>query len=275
MPSPAKTSVRRGYSSGDLGRRPKEATNVTVLVFANLGLLAFFLGGVYYVLSGWDQTAILCVVGYVCCGMALAVPSMTFAQSASERREAEAMSSAVSSEQADPRAWWRVMAAFLNILGLVLGIMGSLLYSPGFDKWATDGKLDPYVSEADFEYLTDRANVIWAISFLLFPIGSWFFLYDKKLSLKERAEARGIRPPGYFSQELYLYVWIEISLCIFAVGGMMFCFDEHEYLLVAALVLFFIGGSVKAGLMFHELKLYFGGSCDEVRDADEETPLME
>ena len=26
----------------------------------------------------------------------------------------------------------------------------------GFDKWATDGKLDPYVSEADFEYLTDR-----------------------------------------------------------------------------------------------------------------------
>lgn len=266
--------MRRGYSSGDLGRRPKVATNVTVLVFANLGLLAFFLGGVYYVLSGWDQTALLCAVGYVCCGMALAVPSMTFAQSASERAEAEARS-ATSSKRADPRAWWRVMAAFLNILGLALGILGSLLYSPGFDKWATDGKLDPYVSEADFEYLTDRANVIWAISFLLFPIGSWFFLYDKKLSLKERAEERGIRPPGYFSQELYLYVWIEISLCIFAVGGMMFCFDEHEYLLVAALVLFFIGGSIKAGLMFHELKLYIGGSCDEVRDADEESPLLE
>jgi len=275
MPSPEKANMRRGYSSGDLGRRPKVATNVTVLVFANLGLLAFFLGGVYYVLSGWDQTAILCVVGYVCCGMALAVPSMTFAQSASERAEAEVRSATPSERAADPRAWWRVMAAFLNILGLALGILGSLLYSPGFDKWATDGKLDPYVSEADFEYLTDRANVIWAISFLLFPIGSWFFLYDKKLSLKERAEARGIRPPGYFSQELYLYVWIEISLCIFAVGGMMFCFDEHEYLLVAALVLFFIGGSVKAGLMFHELKLYIGGSCDEVRDADEESPLLE
>ena len=69
--------------------------------------------------------------------------------------------------------------------------------------------------------------MIWAVSFLLFPIGSWFFLYDKKMSLKERAEARGVRPPGYFSQELYLYVWIEISLCVFAVGGMMFCFDEH------------------------------------------------
>lgn len=274
MSSPAKVAMRRGYSSGDLGRRPKVATNVTVLVFANLGLLAFFLGGVYYVLAGWDQTAILCVVGYVCCGMALAVPSMTFAQSRGEMTEAGAASAEASAER-DPRASWRVMAACLNILGLVLGILGSLLYSPGFDKWATDGKLDPYVSEADFEYLTDKANVIWAVSFLLFPIGSWFFLYDKKMSLKERAEARGVRPPGYFSQELYLYVWIEISLCIFAVGGMMFCFDEHDYLLVGALVLFFIGGSIKAGLMFHELKLYIGGTCDEVRNADEESPLLD
>ena len=44
----------------------------------------------YYVLAGWDQTAILCVVGYVCCGMALAVPSMTFAQSRGEMTEAGA-----------------------------------------------------------------------------------------------------------------------------------------------------------------------------------------
>ena len=67
------------------------------------------------------------------------------------------------------------------------------------DGWKTGPRT---WSLSDFEYLTDKANVIWAASFLLFPIGSWFFLYDKKMSLKERAEARGVRPPGYFSQEL-------------------------------------------------------------------------
>jgi hypothetical protein len=128
--------------------------------------------------------------------------------------------------------------------------------------------------------LTDRANVIWAISFLLFPIGSGLFLYDRKRTLEKRAALKQRRAPGYFSQELYLYTWIEIALVIFAVGGMLFCFDDNEGLLVGSLVLFFIGGGIKAGLMFHELRMFFGGTCDAMRevrdsdDSDERSPLI-
>ena len=91
--SPSKLRVNtqrlhRAYSSGDLGRRPKFATNVAVLLLTNVGLLSFFLGGVYFLLSGWDQTATLCVVGYVCCGLALAIPSMTFSKSLDDEKVA-------------------------------------------------------------------------------------------------------------------------------------------------------------------------------------------
>jgi hypothetical protein len=117
--------------------------------------------------------------------------------------------------------------------------------------------------------------VIWAISFLLFPVGSGLFLYDRKLTLQKRAELKRRRVPGLFSQELYLYTWVEIALVIFAVGGMLFCFDENESLLVGSLVLFFIGGGIKAGLMFHELRMFFGGTCGESRDARDSEKLDE
>jgi hypothetical protein len=281
--SPSKLRVNtqrlhRAYSSGDLGRRPKFATNVAVLLLTNVGLLSFFLGGVYFVLSGWDQTATLCVVGYVCCGLALAIPSMTFSKSLDDEKVACDDDEAKRDE--DSRVLYRVFAGVLNVAGLILGILGSLLYSPGFCKWATSGRFDPYVNDADFETLTDRANVIWAISFLLFPIGSGLFLYDRKRTLEKRAALKQRRAPGYFSQELYLYTWIEIALVIFAVGGMLFCFDDNEGLLVGSLVLFFIGGGIKAGLMFHELRMFFGGTCDAMReghdsdDSDERSPLI-
>lgn len=269
-----RSGLRRGYSSGELGRRPRVTTNVMVLTFANLGLLSFFISGVQYVLAGWDQTAIFCVLGYVFCGVALAVPSLTFSKPVDEGR-GDASTEKEEKRLEDRRLWWRVLAAVLNVAGLLLGITGSLLYSPGFCKWASSGQFDPYVREEEFEYITDRANVIWAISFILFPIGSGLFLYDKKLTLQEKAALRHAPAPGFFSQELYLYTWIEIALVIFAVGGMLFCFDENNALLISALILFFIGGSIKAGLMFHEVKNFFGSSCEEVTDVDgERSPLL-
>lgn len=254
------------------GFNRRQPTNVAVLTLANLGLLSFFLGGVEWVFNGWDKTAFFCVAGYVFCGLALAVPSMTFAKTDGS---GEARDDQETFNMDNERRHWRVFAAILNVVGLVLGILGSLLYSPGFDTWATSGELKPYVREEDFEMLTDQANVIWALSFVVFPIGSGLFLLDKKKTLEAKATARGVKPPGYFSSHLYLYTWIEIALVIIAVGGLLFCFDENRTLLVTSLVLFLIGGSIKAGLMFHELKNFVGNSCEGVVDADDETtPLL-
>jgi len=266
--SPMKVKTKpmsRSRSLGNLSGKPKVATNVTVLAFTNLGLLSFFLGGVYFVIEGWDQTAICCVIGYVSCGVALAVPSLTFASS--EEDEEVFMEPAtpehdrmVKDERS--RHWWRVGAGILNVMGLLLGILGSLLYSPAFIEFWTNRSQN----EEQFERVTDHANVIWAVSFILFPLGSGLFLLDRKKTLDTRAELTNRPKRGYFSQELYLYTWIEIALTIFAVGGLFFCFDDNSASLVLALVLFFIGGGIKAGLMFHELTTFFGARCDEPRD---------
>ena len=268
--------MSRSRSLGNLSGKPKVATNVTVLAFTNLGLLSFFLAGVYFVIEGWDQTAIWCVIGYVSCGMALAVPSLTF--SSSEEDEEVFMEPAtpehdrmVKDERS--RYWWRVGAGVLNVLGLLLGILGSLLYSPAFIQFWTNRSQD----EEQFERVTDHANVIWAVSFILFPLGSGLFLLDRKKTLDTRAELMHRPKRGYFSQELYLYTWIEIALTIFAVGGLFFCFDDNSASLVFSLVLFFIGGGIKAGLMFHELTTFFGARCDDPRDIyspDENSPLV-
>jgi hypothetical protein len=259
---------------------------VIVLVFANCGLLSFFLSGVYYVVEGWDQTAAWCVLGYLCCGAALAVPSLTFSSS-KEDTEIEDESTKTPEyermrEDEASRMWWRVAAGALNVAGLVLGITGSLMYSPAFIAFVTD-EFGLYIDADEFERVTDKANVIWAVSFVLFPVGSGLFLLDRKKTLDARADAFHRPRRGYFAQELYLYTWIEIALSIFAVGGLFFCFDENSYSLVLSLVLFFIGGGIKAGLMFHELMKHFGTKCDEPRAviysssdeySDEHSPLL-
>ena len=139
MPSPAKVTMRRGYSSGDLGRRPKVATNVTVLVFANR--IVSLLSGRCVLRArglGSDGNSVRRGIRVLRHGAGGAVDDVR----AVEGRDDGGGRARGGGAERDPRAWWRVMAACLNILGLVLGILGSLLYSPGFDKWATDGKLD-------------------------------------------------------------------------------------------------------------------------------------
>ena len=140
MPSPAKVAMRRGYSSGDLGRRPKVATNVTVLVFA-IRIVSLLSGRCVLRARGLgsDGNSVRRGIRLLRHGAGGAVDDVR----AVEGRDDGGARRAPSERRERSRAWWRVMAACLNILGLVLGILGSLLYSPGFDKWATDGKLDP------------------------------------------------------------------------------------------------------------------------------------
>lgn len=57
-------------------------------------------------------------------------------------------------------------------------------------------------------------------------------------------------------------MWIEIVFVVFVVGGMLFCFDDNEGFFVGSFVFFFIGGGIKVGLMFYELRMFFGGMCD-------------
>lgn len=86
----------------------------------------------------------------------------------------------------DSRVLYRVFAGVFNVVGLILGIFGLLLYSFGFCKWVMSGWFDLYVNDVDFEMLIDWVNVIWVILFLLFLIGSGFFLYDRKRMLEKR-----------------------------------------------------------------------------------------
>ena len=75
--------------------------------------------------------------------------------------------------------------------------------------------------------MREFANVIWAISFFLFPVGVGLFLAGRARDDTRRAQRRAWKTtPGVFHKNLRVLTWSFIMLCVCAVGGVFFCFDE-------------------------------------------------
>ena len=245
-------------------RRVRRAPQLSAgsLILANIGLLSFAVSMVFYLENTqWDLFALFCVVGYVFCAAAFCVPPPRGAV-------VELMEPAVQ-KQHDSRAWWRVFASMLNAIGLVLGVVGSAMYSPTFVSWVRG---EGVLSGEEFEVLTDNSNVIWAVSFVCFPLAAALTLRDKVLTLRTVAELNNRAPSSVsvFDPAVFVHAWILVSLCIFAVGGVMFCLDEHESVVRAALVLFGVGGFIKLILMVNELFLFC--TCTDTFAGDDDSP---
>lgn len=54
--------------------------------------------------------------------------------------------------------------------------MGSLMYSPTVNNAILQTRAD---TRREFEWLRHFANVLWAVSFFLFPVGVGLFLFDR------------------------------------------------------------------------------------------------
>ena len=140
------------------------------------------------------------------------------------------------------------MGAALNVGGIALGILGSALYSPTFDQ------ILPHKMSLDEVH--HWANIIWAVSFLFFPLGVACFLYDQyedlRLKHENDTEAQG-EPPSIWHRDLRLVVWAEIALVIFFIGSIFFCYEHFYGALVTAVVFFTLGGVIKVALLCIEL----------------------
>ena len=204
----------------------------------NVGLLLFALGGLTYLTHGWDPTAFYCTAGYVMCGIGLALPSC-FGK-VEERKLAEFAPTC--------SGLYRFVGSVLNILGLCMGIAGSLMYSPTINRVMY--RLD---EEREFEFMRQFANVIWAVSFFLFPVGVGLFFLDRKMTLTAYNATRGKPPPSVFDKNLRVLMWSFVMLCVCAVGGIFFCFDDEPGAEIAACALFGLAGAIKVSLLCVEV----------------------
>lgn len=204
----------------------------------NIGLLLFAAGGLTYLTEGWDPTAFLCTAGYVMCGLGLALPSCIGSAEETKLRPYAPGCSGL----------YRFAGTLLNILGLLMGIAGSLMYSPTVNEWLY--KLD---EEEEHEWMREFANIIWAVSFFLFPAGVGLFLAERRMTLTAHNAVRGRPPPGIFHKNLRVLTWSFIMLCVCAVGGVFFCFDEEPGAELTACLLFGAAGCIKFGLLVVEL----------------------
>jgi hypothetical protein len=154
---------------------------------------------------------------------------------------------------------YRFMGLFFNVIGLLLGILGSLMYSPTVNNAILHSRADTW---HEYEWLRHFANLLWAVSFFLFPIGVGFFLFDRWEVMRVHNKASGRPPPSLWDRNLRVLVWSELMLCIFAVGGVFFCFDNSREAAVTSWILFFCGGCIKVGLLFMEvLHMVLGTNC--------------
>lgn len=220
------------------------------LLFVNLGLLLFALGGVMYLTHGWDPTAFLCTAGYVMCGLGLGLP-VFIGQNEEEKLQ---------SFTPTCKGMYTVVGTFLNAVGLGLGILGSLMYSPTVNKAIVN-----LHSENEFEWMRQFANVIWAVSFFMFPPGVGLFLLERMQTLRAYNAHVGKPPPSIFDKNLRLLFWSFVMLCICALGGVFFCFDEQPGWELTACVLFAVAGGIKVALLVVEV----GEACSPKKTRDE------
>ena len=86
--------------------------------------------------------------------------------------------------------------------------------------------------------------------------------------MKAHNKATGREPPSLSDRNLRVLVWSELMLCIFAVGGVFFCFDASPEAAVTSWILFFCGGCIKVGLLLAEvLDMVLGTNCAGGRGA--------
>ena len=232
--------ARAGSDDGlDLFEEPA-SKRFTTLLCVNLGLLLFACGGLTYLTHGWDPTAFLCTAGYVMCGLGFALP--TCMGGAAEEAKLKAFEPAC-------KGLYTFVGALLNALGLAMGIAGSLMYSPTVNRVMY--RLD---EEREFDFMRDFANIIWAISFFLFPVGVGLFLAERKMTLSAYNASARKPPPTVFDKNLRVLFWSFVMLCVCAVGGVFFCFDEQPGWELTACVLFGVAGCIKLSLLAVEVK---------------------
>lgn len=85
--------------------------------------------------------------------------------------------------------------------------------------------------------------------------------YDREV-MRVHNLVSGKPPPSLWDRDLRVLVWSEVMLCIFAVGGVFFCFDKSREAAVTSWILFFCGGCIKVGLLAAEvLDMALGTNC--------------
>jgi hypothetical protein len=130
-----------------------------------------------------------------------------------------------------------------------MGIVGSLMYSPTVNRVMY--RLD---EEREFDFMRNFANIIWAISFFLFPVGVGLFLAERKMTLSAYNASVHKPPPSVYDKNLRVLFWSFVMLCVCAVGGVFFCFDEQPGWELTACVLFGVAGCIKVSLLVVEVK---------------------
>jgi hypothetical protein len=154
----------------------------------------------------------------------------------------------------------------LTVLGLAMGIIGSLMYSPTVNRMMY--RLD---EENEFEFMRKFANIIWSISFFLFPVGIGFFLLERRTTLAAYHESVRKPPPTVFDKNLRVLFWSFVTLCVCAVGGVFFCFDERPGWERTACALFGIAGMIKVSLLVAEVReMFFDSDESSVRRGEDE-----
>lgn len=211
---------------------------IIMLLCVNIGLLLFALGGLMYLTHGWDPTAFLCTAGYVMCGLGLALP-VFFGQGEEQK---------LANFAPKCKGLYTLIGTLLNVTGIGLGIAGSLMYSPTINRVMY--RLD---EEKEFDFMRDFANIIWAVSFFLFPPGVGLFLLERYQTLAAYNESIGKEPPSIFHKNLRVLFWSFVMLCICAIGGVFFCFDEQPGWELTACVLFGVAGCIKVSLLVVEV----------------------
>jgi len=214
------------------------------LFFANVGLVLFCIAGVYYLTEDWDRFAVLCVIGYLFILFGLIIPEACDTENVNNHEPTgDKEVDDVVREGQKARQWMQFWGSVFMIVGIFLGIVGSIMYSPTAVE-AMTFKMVP---------LIDEANLIWAISFLIFPFGFGLLTYDKLMTLRSLAEVEKREKPTMFHPQMRVHLWTEVALVLFAIAGVIFVMFEGILAEAIVFALFSLGSFIKVSLFFHEL----------------------
>ena len=219
------------------------------LVFANVGLILFVVAGVFYIKEDWDRFSLLCVLGYASIIIGLILPELL---AADVDKGGRTTFHPTGTREIDDkiekgireRKWIQFWGTVMMIVGIFLGIVGSLLYSPTIVSVFND-KMMPWIGEA---------NLIWAISFLIFPAGFALLAYEKLMTLRSLAEADlDEELPTIWHPQMCIFLWTEICLILFAIAGVVIVLLPNTLGEVIGMIFFSLGALIKVLLLFREV----------------------
>lgn len=220
-------------------------------VFANVGLILFVVAGVFYIKEDWDRFSLLCVLGYASIIIGLILPELL---AADVDKGGRTTFHPTGTREIDDkiekgireRKWIQFWGTVMMIVGILLGIVGSLLYSPTIVS-VLSSKMIP---------LIDEANLVWAISFLIFPVGFGLLTYDKLMTLQSLAD-EGLDDEAsvtIWHPQMRVFLWTEICLILFAIAGIVVVSLPNALGEAFGLFLFALGALIKVCLLFYELR---------------------